>query len=465
MRNNSKVFIAIAFTFFTTSFVMAASDDAGLRMPESQEVSSNEFLSSDATRYFQAGDFGKALVAFNQLARSFPKDELIKRYQAMTLDRLGKSKEAIQIFKQLLEKNPHHAPTHYFLGQAYARSGFYEEATREWKSAVQEGAGTSYAVWSQNAIQRSSGPDFSAAQTPDKIDRWYIQAKYGYEYDTNVVLRPDDKALSASTDQTAGRQSADLVFRYRALSKRHTAVDFIYAVRQSVHDDHLEAYNYHSEEFGGNVRQRVKIGNQDVILGARYDYSLGFLSTDLYSNRNRWNFSADTHFTEHTQTIFSDRMTITNYGPDGFEPSRTSRDGFENDVGVTQIFYNDSFQNYFFAKSEFNTASTRGSNYDSLGVTHRVGFHAPIPKLQRFSFDISSGMRNACYPNFTSTSTLAPRKRVDLDWDIYTSLTFAVTRSISLRGFYSFVKTENNNNIYEYHRNIGGLQLVYSRNY
>ncbi len=78
----------------------AAEVDPGLRTAESQEIAPNQFLSSDASRYFQAGQYEKALVALNQLAEAFPQDDLIQRYRAMTLDRLGQSDEAIKIFRE-----------------------------------------------------------------------------------------------------------------------------------------------------------------------------------------------------------------------------------------------------------------------------------------------------------------------------------------------------------------------------
>ncbi len=464
------IFAALALTVVGTSSAwaipsaQAAEVDPGLRTAESQEIAPDQFLSSDASRYFQAGDYEKALVALNQLEQSFPKDELIQRYRAMTLDRLGKSDEAIVIFKSLLEKNPQHIPTRYFLGQALARSGKYEEASGEWKIVTQEGEGTPYAFWAQSAIQQMQGPSFSASATPqEKIQRWYIQARYGYEMDSNVILRPEDKNLSVSGDRDAGRHSGDLALRYRAYSKRDTAIDLTYAARQSLHDDNFNAFNYHSEEFGINARKRVKMGDQDVVLGARYEYLLGFLDKDLYSNRNRWNLSADTRFTEQTQTIFFDRMTVSNYGPDGSEPSKTSRDGFENDIGFTHFFYNHDFQRYVFFRGEFNTSENRGSNFDSWGTSFRLGYHTPVPKLSRFSIDVSSGLENRFYPDFESTTRLDPKRREDLDWDLYGALTYAITKTLSARFFYNYFNTENNNDIYEYNRHIGGLQFIYSR--
>ncbi len=447
---------------FSMPSVEAAQDDPGLRIPESQEIAPDQFLASDASKYFQNGDFDKAMIALNQLEKSFPNDELIQRYRAMTLDRLGKSTEAIEIFNTLLAKNPEHVPTRYFLGQAYARSGRYDDAAREWKQVAKDGEGTPYAFWAQTALEQTGKPGVKS-EPAGKLQRWYIQARYGYEFDSNVILRPDDRSLSDVKDPNAGRHNLDLAIRYRAVSRRDTALDVTYAARQSLHDDNFNEFNYHSEEVGLNFRQRTKIGDQDVVLGLRYEYLLGFLGENLYSQRNRWHISADTKFTEHTQTIFYDRMTVSNYGPDGFNPPQTSRDGFENDTGVTQFFYGRNFQQHLFLRGEFNTAADRGSNFDSVGYTTRVGFHAPIPHTKKFSFDISSGLENHFYPHFTSTSSLDRSRRRDLEWDIYTAITYDITKDFAVRSFYRYVNSNNQNNLYDYQRQIGGIQFIYSR--
>ncbi len=441
---------------------VAAENDIGLRIPESQEIAPDQFLASDASRYFQNGDFDKALVALNQLAKSFPNDQLIQRYRAMTLDRLGKSSEAVQIFNELLVKNPEHIPTRYFLGQAYARSGRYDDAAREWKQVEKDGEGTPYAFWAQTALEQTGAPAASASGPAGKLQRWYIQARYGYEFDSNVILKPDDQSLSTAKDQNAGRHSGDLTLRYRAVSKKDTALDLLYAVRQSLHDDNFNAFNYHSQEFGFNFRQRVKIRDQDVVLGLRYDYSLGFLAENLYSNRNRWNISADTKFTEHTQTIFYNRFGVTNYGPDGFNPRQTSRDGIDNDTGISQFFYSKDFQKYLFLRQEVNVTAARGSNFDSWGLTSRVGYHTPVPKLKRFSWDVSVGFEPRFYPGFTSTSSLDTSRRRDMQSDLYTSLTYEITKDFSTRVFYRFVDGHNQNNLYDYTRQIGGIQFIYT---
>ena len=360
-------------------------------------------------------------------------------------------------------KNPLHVPTRYFLGQAYARSGRYEDAAREWKKVTQEGDGTPYGFWAQTALEQTGKPEASAAEA-EKLKRWYIQARYGYEFDSNVILRPEDRSLSNTKDVNAGRHNLDLAIRYRLFSGKETAWDLTYAGRQSLHEDNFNEFNYHSEEVGLNLRRRVKMGDQDVVLGLRYEYLLGFLGENLYSNRNRWHVSGDTRFTKYTQTIFYDRMTVSNYGPDGFNPTQTSRDGFDNDIGFSHFFYNKDFQRYLFLRGEFNTAAARGSNFDSVGYSTRLGFHTPLPKaFKKLSFDISSGLEQHFYPSFTSTSSFDESRRRDLECDLYTSLTYALTKDLSARGFYRYVNGNNQNNLYDYERQIGGIQFIYSR--
>lgn len=230
-------------------------------------------------------------------------------------------------------------------------------------------------------------------------------------------------------------------------------------MRQSFHDDSLNEFNFHSEEFGINGRKRVQIGDRDWVLGARYDFLLGILDDSIFSIRNRWQASAETRFTEHTRTVFYDRVTLAHFRNDGVEPSLTSRDGLYNDLGVTQYWYSQDFRRYLFARQELNSGSSDGDNYDNWGTTSRLGFNTPLVK--RLDWETSSGLQLGFYPNFSSVSSLDTSRRRDNEWDIYTALTYHLTSRLGVRAFYRYIRAANQNNLFDYDRHIGGMQLIY----
>lgn len=425
----------------------------------SDRISADAFLASDASDAFQRGEFQTALEALDRLLGQFPGDPLLRRYRAMTLDRLGRSEEAIAIFKDLLTEEPTHLPTRFFLGQAYERSGNREEAISTWQVIAREGEGTPYELWGREALDRVG----AAVETgPARIARWQVVGRYGWEYDTNVVLKPDDKSLATPLDQNAGRHTLDLTIRYRALAGRDLAVDLFYATRQTLHDDGLDDFNFHSEEIGALVRKRVQVGQRDVLFGMRYDLLLGFLDGNTFSTRNRWHFSADTRFTPRTRTVLFDRLTVSNFGPDGFDPSRTSRDGLDNDVGIVHYIYSSDFQRFLFFRQEIASQFSRGDNFDTFGTRTRIGLHTPVWK-DKLDFDASAGMSFRNFHNFSSISTRDESRRRDVVWDLYNSLTYHVTPRLGLRFFYRYIDGWNQNNFFDYRRHISGAQLIYSQ--
>ncbi len=459
--------------FFSYSFLMTAVLFTSLNGPlksvlaEGQEqsstegISADEFLASDASRLFKEEKYEASLNELDSLLKKYPKDALLLRYKAIALDRLGRSKEAIAIFEDLKLEHPDHAPTLYFLAQAYYRAGEEQKAVREWQTVAAQPEEGPYRDWAVQSLGRVGAG--RKPQMAKPLMRWNLSGRYGYEYDSNVILKPDDKSLATASDRNAGRQTFDFGARYRTYSNRDVAVDLLYGMSQSVHDDSLNEFNFHSEEFGINARKRVQLGERDYVLGARYDLLLGILEDRMYSVKNRWHLSADTRYSANTRTVFYDRITQAEFILDGDEPSKTSRDGFYNDAGITNYWYFSNYKRYFFARQEFNSGLADGKNFDMIGSTSRLGVHTPL--APRLDFDFSSGLELGFYPNFSSIDRGDLSRRRDMNWDLYTSVTYKLTDWLGLRAFYRYINGANQNNVFDYQRHIGGVQLVYSQDF
>ena len=421
-----------------------------------QTIPAEEFTASPFADYFKADDYERALEALEPLLKQYPDDPLVLRYKAMTLDRLGRSEEAIAIYQQLLKQVPEHAPTRFFLGEAYERLGKHDEAVREWRWVAQRSQAKEYAQWAKDAIAR-----VGAAEMLPRRKRWLVLANVGWDWDNNVILKPNDKALANVGDQNAGRFTIDVGLRYRALSAPDAYVDLMYTSRQSLHDDSLDDFNFTSEEVGIDARKRVDVGGREVTLGGRYELLSGFLEGDLFALSNRFLLSADTRFTPHTRTALSNRFTVSNFGPDGSNPPQTSRDGIYNDLALTQYLYSADFTRYLFVRQEYNAAGTRGGNFDRRGLTTRVGAHSPL--LWRTDADVSSGFLYNAYPQFTSLSALDAARRRDTTWDVALAVTHHLSEALDVRVQYQWVNALNRNDLFQYDRHIAGVHLLLSQ--
>ncbi len=460
MKLSRILFLASSFFlfFFILSGVLPVfSAESG---SETSGISAEEFIQSKASVYFQEGNYDLALKAMDDLLQKYPGDSLLLRYRAMALDRSGRSEEAIAIFKSILEKDPEHAPTKYFLGQAYEKTGKHDLAIKEWEWVRDHAQDSPYGAWADESLKLAM-----AGKEPVEIvkPRWRISARYGYEGDSNVSLKPSDKNFASSEDASAGRHTFDAIFRYNAYTRRDLIVDAIYTARQSLHDSGLSEFNFTSQEFALDLRKRTNAFGRDFIFGVRYDLLGGFLDGETFSLKNRVTLEADTRFSAQTRTVASYQYTAANFGPDGADPSISSRDGSYHDVGVTQYWYSEDFKQYISLLGEFNAGDTRGDNFNFIGGTTRAAVHTPV--FWRTDLDVSVGFQYEDYPDFVSLSSLDTDQRRDYRYDTLASLTHYLTRDIAIRVFYRYINTQNDNSFYEYDRHIGGGQVVFSKSF
>ena len=449
----------LSFTVLLCAVPMMATGDGndGRQPPEPaprRMISTEAFAASSFAEFFRADDYERAVEALGPILDKYPDDPLVLRYKAMTLDRLGRSKEAVALYQKLLTHSPDHVPTRFFLGEAYERLGRRDDAIKEWRWVAQHSPAEEYRQWAQEGLARVG----AVAEAPAKRKRWTLVGDLGWDWDSNVILKPDDKALATTGDQNAGRFSVDLGVRYRALEERDLQVDLAYTSRQSLHDDSLDDFNFTSQEFGVDARKRVALAGRDVTLGVRYDLLGGFLESDLFSLSNRFTVSAASRLTPHTGTVVSNRLTVSNFGPDGSNPPQTSRDGLYDDLGVTQYWYTKDFRRHLFVRQEYNAAWARGGNFDRRGASTRIGVHTPV--VWHTDADVSGGLQFSVYPHFSSLSNLDAARRRDTNWDVAASLTHHLTAALDVQLQYHWINDRNRNDFFQYERHLAGVHLL-----
>ena len=476
-RHRPGVGALVGAAFAVVAFSVNAADQPSTRTPRrlaalgksrtqsetpSGRISPAAFLSSPFARFFKAEDYPGALQALEVLATDYPNDPLIIRYRAMVLDRLGRSDEAITLFRELLAREPTHTPTHLFLAQAYDHAGNAEEAANEWRWVIANSPSEEYRQLAQEALHERA----THVTRPAERERFYLLGDVGFEYDSNPRLKPSDTGVAISgNEQQAERASFNLGLGYRAVTRPDARVDVVYTTRQSLHDRGLDDVNFTSQEAAVDARKLVSLWDRDVTFGSRYEFIVGFLDGELFSLSNRLLLTCDARATAHTRTTLTNRFTVSNFGPDGSNPPQTSRDGFYYDLGVTQYFYSEDFLRYLYVSQELDVAQTRGANFTRRGTTSRIGVHTPLPVLARAELDVSGGFRFGHYPRFTSLSALDPDRREDTVWDLLTALTYSWTPRLATRVSYRFINANNRNDLFQYDRHLAGIQLLFKQSF
>ena len=423
-------------------------------------ITTQEFLASPFARYFQAKDDLNALTALDALLHTYPDDPLILRYRARVLARLGRPKEAIVIYRRLLSNDPRHAPTRMFLGQAYLQEGRSEAAATQWRWVARHSASTPYRQWAQAQLHRLRVTGKRVA-APER--RLYLVGRTGLKYDSNPLLRPNDKALAGQGNEKPGwNMPIDVTLGYPLVLAPATRMDVLYLSRQNLHDGGTDDVDTTMQGLAIVAKHRVEIGRQAVILGGRYGARVNFLRSDLFSVINRVILSADTAFTPHTRTHVYHRLSFADFGPDGPNPPQTSRDGFRGGLGLTHYFYTADFRRYLFVSQEVNLDQTRGADFTRRGTASRMGFHAPVPGLLKTDVDVSTGFEWGTYPRFVSRSSLDTARRRDARFDVYAALTYHWNPHWATRVSYRFLNNDNRNDFFDRTRHVAGVEVLFA---
>ena len=461
MRIKYPVFI-IAASFCSMLFgLMAFADDAVKKQEDaSQQISSETFLSSDFSKFIKNKDYPKALSAIDTLVAKYPYDPLVLRYRGFTLEKLGRHKDAIDIYKQILSKNPGYVPAKIFLSRAYIGEGKRKEAANELRRIIQTSASLEYRNLAQAQLNRLRlGARKAGSRVKKKL---YLLGKAGIAYDSNPLLVPDNEDLVSTKKKAGALYTLDIDLGYPLVLEKDFRLDTLYIGQQAWHDRGTNAVDFTSQGFAVDAKKRELFGERAVIFGGRYDFRGNFLRSSYFSMINRFLLSADTSLWKKTRTHFYTRLSMLEYNRDGSDPSRSSRDGFRGGVGVTQYFYSSDFKSFFFLKPEFNFNQTRGDNFIRRGVLARIGMHAPIKFLRNTDFDVSAGYDWGEYPEFSSLSSLDTENRLDKRLDNYAAITYHFKPNLAWRTFYRFIKSDNDNGFFDRQRHIAGMEMIFS---
>ena len=417
------------------------------------EISFEELQKTRAAHLFKLGKYQEALGEFEKLSQTYPADTLPRRYTGMTLTLLGRLDEAISIYQESLGREPENPALHYYLARVYHEQGAKDKAKEELEEVLRLDPEGFYGQPARIAI-----PVVERRRLVEKP--WDVWIASGYEYDSNVTLAPNDKALRGTDDESAGRYYLALGGKYKWFQRGRFDSHAGYRLYRSFHDDSLNEFNYTFQEFFLINEYRSMIFNREVKWGLRDSIPLGFLAGNLFSWGNELTFYVNGRVTKNTFTELFHRYSHIEFGPDGAIPNLTARDGEYNSTGIHHRFYFSNLTRYVFVGYEFQTAATQGNNFDRVGHFFQVGLNTPITK--KLVFNVTGSFVTADYPHYSAEiAPIEPLARRDHDWVLFTSLTYNLTRNWSLQGFYRYGNSNNRNDIFQHDRQIGGVELLF----
>lgn len=427
---------------------------APLFAQEEKEMTLEELTQSRAAQLFQLGEYDDALIEFQNLGQQYPKDSLPKRYIGMTLTLLGRLDESVVELQEAVQLDPQNPAGHYFLARAYHEQGARDKAKYELEEVLRLDPEGFYGKPAKNALP------IVQERGRFKVSRpWEIYGGIGYEYDSNVRLEPNDKSLGGLADESANRYFLTIGGTHKWYEKGSFTSKVGYRIYQSFHDDSLDEFNFTFQEFSLDNYYRTKLSGKETTLGLRYDFSWGFLKGDPFSLGNGVTTYGRIRLTPNTRTEAHYRYTHTEFNFDGSRPHLTSRDGEYQEAGLLHRRYFSNYSRWIFAGYVIEPYQTEGNNFDRLGHSFQAGLHSPMPFNNALTLDVLGQFKVANYPHFSTELVTREEARFDNDWTLLVSLTYALNNHWSVRGLYRYVNANNHNDLFQYDRHIGGVEL------
>jgi hypothetical protein len=306
---------------------------------------------------------GAILLLFSSL--SYAQERREKDYElAMTLGvfqlETGEYQNAVENFKRALGLKPKDQPATMSLGVAYSRSGDYGRArevllkaqaldksdarTRYelgvalYKLGDMPGAKAQFASIDQGTadatLKDAAGDylDLIASGLGQENKKFSIDVLTGFQYDSNVILDPDNPIVPGKT-KSGWRFLAAASGKYRFIDDQKKSADAGYAFYQSLHiDNNLSDFNVQQHSLSLSGRHKA---SEKTRFDLRYGFTYAFVGGDKYGAIHKITPSATFGFTPQSATEFFYAFELKDYYNSGLFPANSDRSGNNNAVGVT----------------------------------------------------------------------------------------------------------------------------------
>ncbi len=352
-------------------------------------------IDSKAAQAFMARDYQTALDEFNQLAKKRPHDLLIKRYQAICLDRLGRHDEAVEILKQILLISTQAVSVHYHLATIYFKLQQAELAEQHFNEVVSIAGGSKYDELAQVYLDAIANQRFNFLK-PGAPKRWSFYAILGVNTDLG------SREYFTGEDRSGTRSSGYFSANYYYL-RNHDWTGSIGISLFRSHHSHESLSDNDFKQWGirTTLQRQTQFLGKSAIMRFSLDYkNLEFGSRD-YSDGLSGSFNTRIRFTDNTATNF-----YLSYGQDDFKPLSsfdtafilTSQDLFYS--GIDHSVYLKDRTIELGAGVFTNLIDADNDDFNREGYGARVFARFALP--HKFQFRLAATFRNDDYPDHSS---------------------------------------------------------------
>ena len=278
---------------------------------------------SKGTSSLEGKDYGAAEEAFRAALKEKPDDYKATLYLGIVLSRKG-LKEGESLLKKALLMNPRDPNTNLQLGLYYLNRSIYPEAMDYFENTIDLAPGSEY---SSEAEKYLKGAGTKQAKP------WILDAALGMQYDSNVILGPDNQPLPAGISRKSDWSAVGyLRGQYDIVSTQNFRLTPSYTVYQSLHAK-LSHFNV-TDQVGGidavyDISDAIALKGTytyEYVLVGDNPYDFAHTLTPAVVLKEGGGFSTSVNYSWSKFHYMNSDLFVDN----------SDRTGFDNLVGVTQ---------------------------------------------------------------------------------------------------------------------------------
>lgn len=410
-------------------------------------------VDTPAGQAFKARHYDLALAEFQKLAVAQPRDALILRYLAMTLDRLGRYDDAIRVFEQALALTPENPALHFHMGTTYykARRGALAEVS--FRRVLQLAPDSLYGERARRYLEALTQQrvQLQPAGTPGPLEL-YIQG--GLQYDSNIPAAPGDSSLFT------GERSGIRMFEY--LSGRYHLLrnpDWLGSMDVSTYqaeypDSAFRRFRLSTYSAGASLQRTTTLWSLPLVASLKYELRAVLVDEDMYSRSHALTAGTQIGLTRGTTTHFHYQYTRDVFANKGFDRALSSRDADNHVLGLSQVWYFANRKGQVRAGYEFQDNVSEGVNFRMKG--HKFSAGGTVPVGWGVQANLGAEYSHGRYPEFQG-----PVIRKTDRWGFNAGLSKWLGRFFLLRLDYAHTDEDSSYEILSYRRGILGVSISY----
>lgn len=411
-----------------------------LSVPVAAQTAYDQYISKGMSG-LNSKDYDAAEEAFRAALKEKPDDYKATLYLGIVLNRKG-LKESESLLKKALLMNPSDPNTNLQLGLYYLNRSVYPEATDYFENTIELAPGSEYS---------SEARRYLSSIGTRKTKPWLLDAALGMQYDSNVVLGPDNKPLPEGISRKSDwRGVGFLKAQLDIASGQNFRITPSYTIYQSLHTK-LSDFNITDQVAGIDALYAL---SDTIALKGTYTYEYVFVGGHPYDFAHTLTPAVVITEGKGFSTTVHYSWSKFHFMNGGLFPDNSDRTGFNNLVGIAQQVPLGNFVE-FRAGYIYDKDSTRKDFWAYRG---NRGFGSLAIKLpESVSADLYGEYYDKNYQGIDPASGSARHDKVQ---------TYSISLSKRLSQHFSvvlgelYVRNQSNIDVFDYKRAITSIFLT-----